>query len=263
MEQLKAKLAELWSTLGGDLGLLASRVIEVLLVAAVAAVLARRVRRRALRLGQSGRLDATHATLLANVSTVAVYALAAVFSYSVLGGSVAVSATLLGAATVALSLALQDVLRSIVAGFYLLAERPFALGERISVKDADGSVEAINLRTTTLAGADGARFHVPNSTLFGEIVTNRASRDGEPMLVTVSNLAAGNADLAGEISRAIASAPGVRSPVRIHRYALEGDELSFTAYVVLDSGRNAGSAVIERLRQRFGGANVVIERRTK
>jgi len=169
--------------------------------------------------------------------------------------------TLIGAATVYAGDYLQDVLRSIVAGFYLLGERPFGLGERISVKDADGEVDSINLRTTTLSGADGTRFHVPNSTIFGEIVTNRASRDGEPMLVTVSSLPLGNADLAGEIARAIASAPGVRSPVRIDRYALEDEVLSFTAYVVLDSGRNAGSAVIERLRQRFPGASVVIERR--
>lgn len=263
MEQLTAELTEIWRSLGGDLGLLAVRVAEVLAVAVVAAVVARWVRRRVLRLSQSGRLDANHAALLANVSTVAVYLLAAVFSYSVLGGSVAVSATLVGAATVALSLALQDVLRSIVAGFYLLAERPFALGERIAVKDADGAVSAINLRTTTLAGADGTRFHVPNSTIFGEIVTNRASRDGEPMLVTISSLPSGGARTADEVSKTIAAAPGVRSPVRIERYEMEGDALSLTAYVVLESGRNAGADVIERLRGRFPQAGVVVERRTK
>lgn len=263
MHELAAELGQLWSRLASDFGQLAVRVVEVLGMAAVAAVAANRLRGRVLRLGQTGRLDPNQAALLANISTVAVYLLAAIFSYGVLGGSVAVSATVLGAATVALSLALQDVLRSIVAGFYLLAERPFALGERISVKDADGAVDAINLRTTTLAGADGTRYHVPNSTIFGEIVTNRASRDGEPMLVTLSGLKAGDAGISGDIARTIAAVPGVRSPVRIDRYALDGEDLSFTASVVLDSGENAASAVIERLRQRFAGASVVIERRPR
>src|SRR5919199_4313026 len=50
----------------------------------------------------------------------------------------------------ALSLAFQDILKNFIAGIFLLLERPFRIGDEITVENHTGAVENIELRTTTL-----------------------------------------------------------------------------------------------------------------
>jgi small-conductance mechanosensitive channel len=78
----------------------------------------------------------------------------------------------LGVLGLAVSLALQDVLKNVVAGIYLLIERPFRPGEIVKVRDFVGTVETVELRTTTLR-SDGELVYVPNAILFAEVLINR------------------------------------------------------------------------------------------
>jgi small-conductance mechanosensitive channel len=80
----------------------------------------------------------------------------------------------LGIVGLAVSLALQDVLKNVFAGIYLLVERPFLPGEIIKVRDFVGTVESIGLRTTMLRH-EGELVFVPNAILFSEILINRGS----------------------------------------------------------------------------------------
>lgn len=81
--------------------------------------------------------------------------------------------TFLGALSLAITFAIQDVLKNLVAGLYLLWERPFLIGDRIKVKDVTGAVDDIQIRTTVLRAANGQLIVVPNAVLFTEIVINR------------------------------------------------------------------------------------------
>lgn len=83
--------------------------------------------------------------------------------------------TLLGIASLAVSLSLQDVLKNFVAGVYILLEQPFKIGDRISVKTIEGVVESIEIRTTNLRTDDGIQIIIPNNTVFSEIVANRSA----------------------------------------------------------------------------------------
>src|SRR5581483_10165011 len=89
--------------------------------------------------------------------------------------------TLLGVAGLGISLAMQDILKSFVAGTYLLFERPFRLGDEISIKDQRGVVENIGIRTTLLRNADNVQIIIPNSVVFAELISNRTNeRKPEP-----------------------------------------------------------------------------------
>ena len=78
----------------------------------------------------------------------------------------------LGVVGLAVSLALQDVLKNVFAGVYLLIERPFRPGETIQVRTFIGVVESVDLRTTTLRGG-GDVIYVPNAILLGEVLVNQ------------------------------------------------------------------------------------------
>jgi small-conductance mechanosensitive channel len=91
---------------------------------------------------------------------------------SILGVNPTGLVAVLGAVTLAFSLALQDILKNFFSGVYLLLERPFRVGDTIKVKEQTGVVENIGVRTTQLRTADNIQVMVPNATLFSEVVAN-------------------------------------------------------------------------------------------
>jgi small-conductance mechanosensitive channel len=80
---------------------------------------------------------------------------------------------LVGVVGIGIGLALQDILKNFFAGTYLLFERPFRIGDEISVKDFRGIVETIGIRTTTLRTVDNVQIMIPNAVVFAEAVSNR------------------------------------------------------------------------------------------
>ena len=89
----------------------------------------------------------------------------------------------IGVVGLAASLSLQTVLQNLVAGVYLLAERPFAIGDTIAVigpqgLNHEGIVEDIQMRTTQLRTADDELILVPNAAIFSGVITNRTAVGG-------------------------------------------------------------------------------------
>lgn len=90
------------------------------------------------------------------------------------GLGIALPVTLVGALTVAMSFALQDILKNLVSGVYLLLERPFVIGDRITVATYTGVIENISIRVTALRTSGGERVLVPNGMLFSSAVVNNS-----------------------------------------------------------------------------------------
>lgn len=119
--------------------------------------------------------DVQVCTLFHNVGTAIIWGAALFTAIVVAGVNVAVFLTAAGVTTIAIGLAFQDVLRNILAGIWLLLERPFRLGDNIAVLEYSGVVQTITLRTTTLKTADGRLAVVPNLTVFANPVLNAST----------------------------------------------------------------------------------------
>jgi len=120
--------------------------------------------------------------------------------------------TVLGVAGLGVSLAMQDILKSFVAGTYLLFERPFRIGDEISVKDQRGVVEHIGIRTTLLRNADNVQIIIPNAVVFAEMVANRTNETKPTPPTDVTDLvteapAVAVAQSAAPVAAATATAP--------------------------------------------------------
>lgn len=100
-------------------------------------------------------------------------ALGLVIFFAELGVDLSALAAIVGLVTVALSLSLQDITRSLIAGLYLLIERPFQVGDVIDVGGTQGTVEDVGLRTTLMRDQEGNRIIVPNNVLFTSVVTQK------------------------------------------------------------------------------------------
>jgi len=78
----------------------------------------------------------------------------------------------LGAASLAIGLALQGTLQDIAAGVMLIIFRPFRVGDVVEAGGGTGKVMAISLFTTELATPDNVQIIAPNSTMWGAPVKN-------------------------------------------------------------------------------------------
>lgn len=107
--------------------------------------------------------------LLAQGTRLLLRGLGAVMALGTLGIDVTALVAGIGLAGFGLSLALKDVISNAVAGVMVLLNKPFRVGDTISVGGDLGVVTDIDLRYTTLAG-DGRRILVPNSALFATTV---------------------------------------------------------------------------------------------
>jgi small-conductance mechanosensitive channel len=96
----------------------------------------------------------------------------AVVVLGILGVNPAGLLAIAGAVGLAFSLAVQDILKNFFSGIYLLLERPFRVGDTIRVKEQEGVVENVGVRTTQLRTNDNVQVLVPNAVVFAEVVTN-------------------------------------------------------------------------------------------
>ncbi|HWK69465.1 MAG TPA: mechanosensitive ion channel family protein [Burkholderiaceae bacterium] len=130
----------------------------------------RSVRKLAAR---SPRVDPT---IVPMVYTVTVWAIRIFVIIAVLarfGVQTASIIAMLGAAGLAVGLALQGTLQNIAAGIMLLALRPLRAGEAISVVGkGDGTVAEVGLFLTHLIQADGIHLTLPNSLVWGSTIIN-------------------------------------------------------------------------------------------
>ncbi len=139
-------------------------------------VIARFLRRLVNRVTGRTSRNANLPILLSNLVYVVILAIGALSILSVYTNqSLSTLLTLLGLLSLAISLSVQDVLKNFVAGIYLLLEQPFSIGDRIKVKEFEGKVENIEIRTTTIHTDDGVKVYIPNNLVFSEIVTNRTA----------------------------------------------------------------------------------------
>ncbi len=118
---------------------------------------------------------------------------AALHHFHVNVGSLMVS---LGVGSLAVGLAAQDTLANMFAGFTLMLDRPFHIGDRIVLSSGEtGDVEAIGMRATRIRTLDENLLVVPNSLLVKERLTNR-SRPTRHVVCRVEVGVAYDADLA-------------------------------------------------------------------
>jgi small-conductance mechanosensitive channel len=149
-------------------------LIFALAVFAVARFASRRLRRYVVSSLSEKSFGRNGAVLMGRLSSIFVY----VFAFIIVLGKWGVSSTglltFLGAFSVALGLSLQDVFRNFFSGIFLLMERPFRVGDHIKVRDVEGEVQGIDVRTTIVKVANGSVVLLPNSIVLSDILTRRS-----------------------------------------------------------------------------------------
>ncbi|WP_372602892.1 mechanosensitive ion channel family protein, partial [Actibacterium sp.] len=152
-----------------ELGL---NVVSAFVILIVALWLSGRVRRRITALpDKNPRFDVTLMRFLGSLSKYAILLLAGIFILNRFGIETTSLVALLGAAGLAIGLALQGTLSNLAAGVMLIGFRPFKVGDVVQTGGQTGTVSAITLFFTELTTPDNVQIIVPNGDVWGAAIT--------------------------------------------------------------------------------------------
>ncbi len=148
---------------------LAGAIVVAIVGWTLAGVIERAVR-RALR--ASGHIDPTVVGFLSSIARYATLIVAFVVVLQLLGVQATSLVAVIGAASLAIGLAMQGTLANVAAGVMLLIFRPFQAGDEIEVAGKKGRVQSLNLFMTELASDDNNQILIPNAQVWGQPLTN-------------------------------------------------------------------------------------------
>lgn len=104
----------------------------------------------------------------------------------------------LGAASLAIGLALQGALSNVAAGVMLLVLRPYRIGDFVEINGRMGTVKGLDLFVTQLSDPDNLSVFMPNSKVFGEMIVNYSQPQYRRMELNF------HVDYADDLDRAVA-----------------------------------------------------------
>ena len=143
--------------------------VLMLLIGTLAIRLIMKLIRRTL---EATKLEKAAHTLIISLARVAMWLLLGLSVAASLGIDVTGIVALASVLTLAVSLALQNMLGNVLGGFTLLSTHPFHSGDFVEIGGQSGTVEEINMTYTRLATPDNKQISIPNSAVVAAQIVN-------------------------------------------------------------------------------------------
>jgi small conductance mechanosensitive channel len=154
---------------------LAVNVVAAALILVATLVIARwagRLSRRAVNRLPGEAADTTLPTFLGSLVRWGIIVLGVVAVFQQLGVQTTSILAVVGAASLAIGLALQGALGNVAAGIMILIMRPYRIGDWVEINGKSGLVKRLDLFMTELSDADNLDIFMPNSKVVGEMIVN-------------------------------------------------------------------------------------------
>lgn len=152
-------------------------IVSAVLIFVVGRWLAKFLRNLTIKLLTKKEVEPTLVTFVGHLTYVLLMTFVAVATIGKLGVQTTSIIAVLGAAGLAVGLALQGSLANFAAGVLLIMFRPFRVGDYIDGAGVSGTVEEINIFTTQLRSPDNKTIIVPNSKLSGDNLINYSAKE--------------------------------------------------------------------------------------
>ena len=157
------------------------------IVLLAAGVLAIRIADRILKVSlEKTKLEKAAHSLITSLAKAAMYIVLALVVASALGIDVTSIVALASVLTLALSLALQNMVSNIIGGFTILYTHPFHSGDYVEIARQGGTVREINMTYTMLATVDNKLISIPNSAVVSAQIVNYSAAETRRVEVLVT-----------------------------------------------------------------------------
>ena len=169
-----------WSDLMGEvytlLTLYGLRVVSAIAIFVIGRWVAKGIMKIIERLMVKRKVDETLISFVRNLGYVALLAFIIIAALNKLGIQTASFIAVIGAAGLAIGLALQGSLSNFAAGILMIVFRPFKVGDYIEGAGVAGTVEAIQIFTTQLKTPDNKTIVIPNSKISSDNIVNYSTK---------------------------------------------------------------------------------------
>jgi len=165
-------LSSLLSTIKVWAATYTARALVAILVLVIGIFLSKKVARLVKKAMERKDIDPTLIGFAHGLVLYSLVILVAIAAASQLGINTTSFLTIVGAAGLAIGLALKDTLSNFAAAIMLLLFLPFRVGDFISAAGVAGTVQGITLFNTVLHTPDNQKIMVPNSKIVGDTITN-------------------------------------------------------------------------------------------
>ena len=135
---------------------------------------------------EKSKLEKAAFSLITSLTKVAMYLLIGLSAASALGIDVTGIVAMASVLTLALSLALQNMVANVIGGFTILYTHPFHSGDYVEIAGQGGTVKEINMTYTMLTTADNKLVSIPNSAVVAAQITNYSAMETRRVEVVVS-----------------------------------------------------------------------------
>ena len=152
------------------IGILAIRIVDKILRATL----------------EKSKLEKAAHTLILSLASTCLYILLGLIVASSLGIDVTSIVALASVLTLALSLALQNMVSNIIGGFTILYTHPFHSGDYVEIAGQSGTVQEINMTYTKLATPDNKLVSIPNSAVVAAQIVNYSAAETRRIAIDVS-----------------------------------------------------------------------------
>ena len=170
MENTIAKIQELVSVFG-------LKIIAALAIFIIGKWAARLIKKITHKILTSKKVDPTIISFVENLVYIITVTFVVLAALGQLGVQTTSFVAIIGAAGLAIGLALQGSLANFAAGFLMIIFRPFKVGDVIDGAGVLGTVEAIQVFTTHLKTADNKVIIIPNAKLTSDNIINYSAKD--------------------------------------------------------------------------------------
>ena len=159
-----------WLSLAGTF--LLSKALPMVALAAIGILVVQVVLKLVKKMLEKSKLEKAAHTLILTASQIVLYILLALMVASGLGIDVTGVVALASVLTLAVSLAVQNLLANVFGGFTLLYTKPFVSEDFVEIAGQSGTVREIGLTYTKLATADNKIVSIPNSAVVAAEIVN-------------------------------------------------------------------------------------------
>lgn len=135
---------------------------------------------------EKSHLEKAAHSLILSLARAAMYVLLFLIAASQMGIDVSSIVALASVLTLALSLALQNMVSNLIGGFVILYTHPFHSGDYVEIAGQGGTVKEISMTYTVLATPDNRIISIPNSAVDAAQVVNYSSADSRRVELTVT-----------------------------------------------------------------------------
>lgn len=140
----------------------------------IAAKIAMRILKRIIK---RSKLHGTAGNFLLSLARAAIAALYVIILLSMLGVDTTSLVAIFSVLTLAISLAVQDVIANLASGITLIAAKPFEEGDYVDIDGTSGTVEKIHITCTKLKTPDNKVVTIPNGKITSGTITNYSVKD--------------------------------------------------------------------------------------